>query len=547
MKKEKALILLIDSNESVRNALNFMLRSDFNFEVIDVDSENFDYSKKLLRTRDVKMIVSEHSEKVDGLSLVELMPEGSLYISTSGDDPIVQKTPNITKLERKKALNELKKLVGEKFEIDPIAEVDDYTSIPFKTLVAFPGIANHLFIQLPSGRRLKIYQQGDKILPVDVEKYAAKGVTDLWIDKKAYTWVMKKMEENFERMVEDENFNFDDDEFNFDEEDFSFDADDSAPVALDDEFGDFGDMDDDFDFDMGEDTGGIKGLGDIPTLADEIKKKNSKGGGSLDYDQMFGKDKKSSSSKERYQMSSDAEVTMDDLDRELAELDAGFQENPFTKEQEFLKEVNSKVQTVLKKVSKNRNMAALFKQLKINREEGSYIKTRINLVVHLSTTIAKELQWASPATFEKLIYVAHVHDIALFEKPILAKAQSVIDLEIIKGITDEDKQHFLPHVEKAVALIKADPWAPEGADKIVEQHHEKPDRSGFPNQLTHQRVVPFAALLAISIDCAQYMIDNPNWDIATWVDKNEKKWKGGSYTKVMGGLKKLATQIEKAA
>src|SRR5690606_8322441 len=223
---------------------------------------------------------------------------------------------------------------------------------------------------------------------------------------------------------------------------FSFDESEGTSAALDDEFGDFGDMDDSFDFDMGESSGGIEGLDDITTLADEIKKKPSSGGGTLDYDQMFGKNKKRSGPKDKYQMSSEADISMDDIDRELAELNAGYQDNPFTKEQEFLKEVNGKVQTVLKKVSKNRNMAALFKQLKINREEGSYIKTRINLVVHLTTTIAKELQWASPATFEKLIYVAHVHDIALFDRPVLAKAQSVIDLEIMKGITDEDKQHF---------------------------------------------------------------------------------------------------------
>lgn len=531
MKKEKALIVLIDSNDNVRNALNLMLRSDFNFEVVDIDSENFDYSKKLLRTRDVKMVITEHSDKVDGLSLLELLPKDSLYVSTSADNPVVQSNLGITKFERKKALSELKKFIDEKFEIDPMAEVDDYTSVPFKTLVAFPGIANHLYIQLPSGRRLKIYQQGDKILPQDVKKYEAKGVKDLWLDKKAYTWVMKKIEENFEKMIEDEDFSFDEDDFNFDEEDFSFNEEDS----------------DDFSFDIEDDSSGIEDLDNITTLADEIRKKPTDSDGTLDYDQMFGKGKKTSGPKERYQISDIPEISLDDLDRELAELNAGYQKNPFTKEQDFLKEVNTKVQTVLKKVSKNRNMANLFRQLKINREEGAYIKTRINLVVHLATTIAKELQWASPATFEKLIYVAHVHDIALFDHPVLAKAQSVVDLEVMKGITEEDKKHFLPHVEKAVALIKADPWAPEGADKIVEQHHEKPDRSGFPNQLTHQRVVPFAALLAISIDCAQYMIGNPKWDIGAWVDKNEKKWKGGSYTKVMGALKKMATQMEKAA
>lgn len=512
MNKQRATILLIDSNENVRNALNFMLRGDYNFEVIDVAAENFDYSLKVLRTRDVKMVVTEHSDLINGLSLLEHLPSESSFICTNAEHPEVQSIKEVVKFERKQALAELKKHIETNFEIDRDAEIDEFTAVPFKALVAFPSIADHVFIQLPTGRRLKLYQKGDKILPADVERYANKGVNDLWLNKNAYLWVLKKMKENFESMVDDEDFSFDED---------------------------------DFDFDM-ESSGGIEGLDDISTLADEIKKKNSGPGGTLDYDQMFGKNKKSGN-KEKYGMSADADLSMDDLDRELAELDAGYQENPFTKEQEFLKEVNTKVQTVLKKVSKNRNMAALFRQLKINREEGSYIKTRINLVVHLTTTIAKELQWASPATFEKLIYVAHVHDIALFEKPILAKAQSVIDLEIIKGITEEDKKHFLPHVEKAVALIKADPWAPEGADKIVEQHHEKPDRSGFPNQLTHQRIVPFAALLAISIDCAQYMIDNQNWDIATWIDKNEKKWKGGSYTKVMGGLKKLATQMEKAS
>lgn len=532
MKNERTTILLVDSNDNVRNALNYMLRSNFNFNVIDVDTDDFDYSLKVLRTQKIGLVITEHSEKIDGLSLLSHLNDQSIpFICTCGTHPEVQQLKDIIKLERSNCLTELKKFVDGRFEVDPKAELDNFTAVPFKTLVAFPGIANHVFIELKSGRRLKIYQQGDRILPADVQRYAQKGVSELWLDKKAYLWVLKKLESNFANMVEDEDFSFDEDAFDFDEADFSLDE---VPLT-----------DDDFNLDFDESPKKKAVVSnEILTMAEELKRNKVQDAGSLNYDQMFAKDKKK---KPEYKMETVKVTTMDDLDRELAELQAGYAENPFTKEEEFLKEVSGKVQSVLKKVSQNRNMAALFKNLKINREDGSYLKTRINLVVHISTTVAKELQWASPATYEKLIYVAHVHDIALFERPHLARAQSVIDLEIMKAITDEDKHHFLPHVEKAVAIVRADPWAPEGADKIIEQHHERPDKSGFPNQLAHQRVVPFAALLAISIDCAQYMIDNPNWDLDAWLDKNDKKWKGGSYTKVMGGLRKLAQQISKAA
>lgn len=483
MKNERTTILLVDSNEGVRNALNFMLRGDYNFNVVDVDAEGFDYSLKVLRTQKIDLVITEHNEKIDGLSLLSHLSDQSIpFICTCAAHPEVQKLKDIIKLERSNCLTTLKEFVDDRFEVDPTIELDDFTAVPFKTLVAFPEMANHVFIQLKSGRRLKIYQQGDRILPADVERYALKGVTELWLDKKAYLWVLKKLESNFAKIVEDEDFSFDEDDFDFDDN-FTEEA-----------------------------------------ATEQIKPKE----------------------KTEHKAENVKVITVDELDRELAELSAGYTESPFGKEQEFLKEVNGKVQSVLKRISQSRNMAALFKNLKINRDDSAYIKTRINLVVHLSTTVANELQWASPATYEKLIYVAHVHDIALFDRPHLARAQSVIDLEIMKNISEEDKQHFLPHVEKAVAVIRADPWAPEGADKIVEQHHERPDRSGFPNQLTHQRIVPFAALLAISIDCAQYMIDHPNWDLNAWLDKNDKKWKGGSYSKVMGGLRKLAQQLNKA-
>lgn len=473
MKNERATILLVDSNEGVRNALNYMLRGDYNFNVVDIGAEGFDYSLKVLRTQKVDLVITEHSEKIDGLSLLNHLVDRSIpFICTSAAHPEIQKLKDIIKLERSNCLTTLKQFVDDRFEVDPTVELDDFTAVPFKTLIAFPGIANHVFIQLKSGRRLKIYQQGDRILRADVDRYALKGVTELWLDKKAYLWVLKKLEENFAKIVEDEKFTFDEDDFDFD---------------------------------------------DSSKKTSEHKAENVK------------------------------VISLDELDRELAELGTGYAESPFEKEQEFLKEVNGKVQSVLKRISQSRNMAALFKSLKINREDGAYIKTRINLVVHLSTTVANELQWASPATYEKLIYVAHVHDIALFDRPHLARAQNKIDLDTIKKVTPEDKAHFLSHVERAVTLIRADPWAPEGADKIVEQHHERPDRSGFPSQLSHQRIVPFAALLAISIDCAQYMIANPNWDLNVWLDDNDKKWSGGSYSKVMGGLRKLAQQLAKAA
>lgn len=500
MKKPNAIVLLIDSNVGVRNAINFMLCSDYNFTVLDIDAANFDYSIKALRTKDVQLVITEHSKDLPGLTLLNHLGEKSIpFVCTSGDHPDVRAATNVLKVNREEALVELKKIVDDKFEIDYEAATDEFTAVPFKTLVTFPKIASHVYIQLASGRRLKIYNQGDRIEAADVEKYAQKGVDKLWIERNAYLWVLKNLQDNFEQIVTDEDFTFDDSDFEINIDDFAVDNELEAAKQ---------------DVDLNNDP-----LGDIDLKSFETK--TPKNVRPIDTKNM----------------------SMDDLDRQLAELDAGFQDNPFTKEQEFLKEVNSKVQNVLKKISKNKNMATLFRQLHINREEGSYIKTRINLVVHLSTTIAKELQWASPVTYEKLIYVAHVHDIALFDRPHLAKAQRIIDLDILKGIKEEDKQHFIPHVEKAVTLVKNDPWAPEGADKIIEQHHERPDKGGFPHQLTHQRIVPFAALLAISIDCAQYMIDTPNWDLNKWIEKNEKKWKGGSYTKVIGGLKKIASQI----
>jgi response regulator RpfG family c-di-GMP phosphodiesterase len=207
-------------------------------------------------------------------------------------------------------------------------------------------------------------------------------------------------------------------------------------------------------------------------------------------------------------------------------------------EKEFTEQVHERSAKVLNTMKKNKDILKLLKSLNTDSEDGKYIKNRINLVSTIACGLAKELEWGSDATFEKLIYVAHMHDIILFKHPELAKYNSIKEIEE----ADLDlKFHELvsEHPNIVADLIDKDDRAPAEASQIIRQHHELPDRSGFPNGINGPRIIPFAAMLHISISFAQYMMSNPQWKVKVFLNDNSEKFRGGVFNKITRAMGEL--------
>ena len=212
---------------------------------------------------------------------------------------------------------------------------------------------------------------------------------------------------------------------------------------------------------------------------------------------------------------------------------------PLPIEENFVREVHEKSKDVLKEMRKNKELAKLLKLLDIDRDPKSYFKNRISLVCTISCALAKELSWSSDAMFEKFIYVAHMHDLSLISHPRLFRLEHSWQIEVLPNITEEEKKLFLEHPSNVADLVSRDPKAPPEAESMIRQHHERANGKGFPEGLPSARIMPTAALMQVSINLAQYILDNPKWDYATYVEKNGPLFKGGPFTKIFKALENV--------
>lgn len=212
---------------------------------------------------------------------------------------------------------------------------------------------------------------------------------------------------------------------------------------------------------------------------------------------------------------------------------------PFALEREFIKVIHGKSEELLKRFREVKQFKDFMKSLSIQRDETLYIKNRMGLAANISCSLLRQLEWGSDAAYDKMIYVCMAHDLALFKNANLARFELQLELEVQSGFSSEDVELFKQHPIMAEKIIAADSKAPQEAGLIVRQHHELPDRKGFPDSIQVQRVTPFAAVLAVSISLAQFILDNPDWSYPLFEKKYGTRYRGGIFTKVMLALRSL--------
>lgn len=225
-----------------------------------------------------------------------------------------------------------------------------------------------------------------------------------------------------------------------------------------------------------------------------------------------------------------------------------YNEKMFEISTSFTKEIADKKEKIMKRVRNSKNIFQHFKKIDRKDIKNNYLKVRMQLTAYIACALAKTLEWDSDATLEKLIYVSYLHDIALFDNIELAKIRTIEEFNLfkdIKNFTDKDRELFLKHPEIGESIILKDPSAPNDAAKIVRQHHENPKGNGFPDNINAHMILPFTAIIMISIDCAQYIIDNPKWDLAIFYEMARAKYGTTNFHKPLKALKNFTSIKDK--
>lgn len=207
----------------------------------------------------------------------------------------------------------------------------------------------------------------------------------------------------------------------------------------------------------------------------------------------------------------------------------------FTEEVQELAKKN--IDLTLKAIGSNPRLAEL-----INRiiGSGNYISQHSTLLAHVACCVAKEMEWGSESTFSKLVLAAYMHDISVTE-PELARINTLKELaEKGSSFSEESVKSYHLHPARSADMVRSFKEIPADVDVIVQQHHERPNGSGFPRGLSHNYIAPLGAVFIVAHDMAQYILEErENFNLAHFVDEKKPFFNQGNFKKVIVALEKV--------
>ncbi len=183
---------------------------------------------------------------------------------------------------------------------------------------------------------------------------------------------------------------------------------------------------------------------------------------------------------------------------------------------DFKQTIEKAIENIRAIVEKEEQVDHMLKILKRHQSEYAFFTQKMNLTSVIAGALAKQLDWISKSTIDKIVYASVLCDITLAVRPELLKIQTILEFEKIKHmLSDEDQKLFLSHPKDGANLIKRYfTAAPPDTDALAYQHHESADGSGFPMGLGSEKISPLSALFIVANDFAYYFLldDEPTMD-----------------------------------
>ena len=135
-----------------------------------------------------------------------------------------------------------------------------------------------------------------------------------------------------------------------------------------------------------------------------------------------------------------------------------------------------------------RNQDALSCMTRLRIKDEYLVEHSLNVSI-LMTLFAKHLDFKREV-IEHLALGAFLHDIGkvLVPPEILHKPGK---------LTPQEYEVMKSHVNLGIEVLKDSPDLPELVNEVVQQHHERLDGKGYPNQLHEQQISQFGRMIAI--------------------------------------------------
>lgn len=213
-------------------------------------------------------------------------------------------------------------------------------------------------------------------------------------------------------------------------------------------------------------------------------------------------------------------------------LNSAFESEGFTPEMQKLTEAT--VNLAINTLKSNPRLGDLLKKIENNKDD--FIGWHSTALSFLCCKLASAVGWTSESTFYKLSLASLLHDISL-PRDDLAQVQEKVDLERL-DLTPEDCVLILNHPMESAKVVQSFPEVPGEVAFIVEQHHERPDGTGFPRGIDHKDISAISALFIIAHDLVNEMFvsQTPEFDFDGFLHSREKRYQKGAFGQVSRAL-----------
>lgn len=176
-------------------------------------------------------------------------------------------------------------------------------------------------------------------------------------------------------------------------------------------------------------------------------------------------------------------------------------------------------------------------------EHGPVVRHAL-LTAHVACAVATQLGWTSGQTYLKLTVASLMHDTFLpnFE---WAESRWAEAAAASKGKPrpPSEVKVFFQHPVDGAQLLRRFKQIPPDTDKIVLEHHELPDGSGFPRGLPGAQISPLGCLFILSHHAAEALLERfsegERWDMERLLELLvAERWQAGNFKKVWQAFEK---------
>ncbi len=177
------------------------------------------------------------------------------------------------------------------------------------------------------------------------------------------------------------------------------------------------------------------------------------------------------------------------------------------------------------------NLKGALQKLKLS-ESGSLVTPHSYLLAIMTTAVLTELDWATPSTLKKLTFAALLHDMELTDEVFVIKLNRLTAKVLDSEINQQTNFKIFSHPIKAAEFVAFWSSCPPDVDKIILQHHENFDGTGFPHKLDFSTLFPLSGLMIMAEDVIYKSMTEKNFDPVAFFKSREEYYNRGEFGKI---------------